>query len=195
MKKTLGVSVMVLLTASTLVACGGDAQNGTFPNYGADEAYNLTNPDDFAAFVKEYETLPDNYIEEITHGIDQTLGVTAEPDAIKKAGDLFCESTDFKDVVLATASSLSDDANDVDSEVVKLASRVDQGVLEEEWEAIDEVLGTQVDVMDPDNEESAAVSAYAMLSGLTECQEDFSSKELTGAAVLINKAAGKLDNN
>lgn len=194
-KKALGATAAILLTATSLVACGNDAQNGTFPNYGKDEAYDLTDPEDFSDFVVEYETLPDDYIEEIALEIDDELGVAAEPDAIKEAGDVFCESSDLKSGLLTSAGMLSDpDSNSLD-DLNSALGELNEDTAEEELQAIDETLGTGVDLAEASDEEALALIAYSLLGGVSQCQQDFSSDELAGTASMLNIARGESDLN
>lgn len=194
-KKALGATAAILLTATSLVACGNDAQNGTFPNYGKDEAYDLTDPEDFSDFVVEYETLPDDYIEKIALEIDREVGVPAEPDAIKEAGDVFCESADAKSGLLIFAGMLSDPDSSSLDDVDSALSELDEDSAEEEVQAIDEALGTGVDPAEANDEEVAALIAYSLLGGVSQCQQDFSSKELAGTANMLNIARGESDLN
>lgn len=193
LKKAIGSVAAIVLAATTLAACGNDAQNGSFPNYGADEQYDLTNPQDFADFAKEYDTLPDDYIEETIRNIDRALGIDTELDAVKEAGDLFCESSEVKAAFLAFAGLMDDPASYSDSAFDDAIAGLDEGVAEDEYKEIDEALGTRIDFQEADDDESAAVMSYSLLGGVTKCQQDFSNRELKGAGFLINLAADEID--
>lgn len=192
-KKAIGSVAAIVLAATTLAACGNDAQNGTFPNYGADEGYNLTNPNDFVDFAKEYETLPDNYIEETIRSIDREHNIGTELDGVKKAGDLFCESTDLKSAFLKVAGLMSDPESISDSDYENIIDGLDERTLEDEYAPIDEALGTRIDFTDADDDEAAIAMTYTLLGGVTKCEKDFSNRELTGAGVLINSASDEID--
>ncbi|MCZ9296394.1 ribonuclease [Corynebacterium yonathiae] len=168
--------LLPVLTASLLLAgCSPSAQDGEYPVYG--DGYDLNTKDGMADYLKEYKTLPDDYIDHDAKELDgNNKPESFEPNAasVKKAGEVTCKN----DELLQISKDYFQGDTDKLGEAVMSA-----GGPEEKYGDVFEALNIPDDA--PDNDKYMA-AAMTPLGAVMSCGDEFSDEELEKVAASMH---------
>lgn len=168
--------IFPLLTAGLLLAgCGPSAQDGEYPVYGDD--YDLSTTDGMAEYLKEYKTLPDDFME---HDVEQleseykpeSFEINAEN--LKKAGKATCKNDELFEISKGYLVG--------DTERFGEALMSGGGPEEKFGDVLDE-LDVPDDAPDRDKYMAATMSP---LGAIMTCGDEFSDEELDKVAETIH---------
>lgn len=146
-----GAVCAAIVSMAVLTACGSEAQKGEFPNYGKNEAFNLTVSDDFSDFIQEYGELPDDFIEVTTSDIDRESGLRIEDlSQLTEAGETVCSSDhllEFLKVSSRLYYKAEQDPEDADvSEEFEYVSDIDKDDLIKDVEDFGDIVNINTDL-------------------------------------------------
>ena len=170
--------LLLVLTATLFLAsCSPSAQDGEYPVYGDD--YDLSTQDGMADYLKEYKTLPDDYIDHDAKeldGNDKPESFEANAASVKKAGEVTCKN----DELLQIAKDFFQGDTDKLGKAVTSAGGPD-----EKYGDVFEALDIPDDA--PDNDKYMA-AAMTPLGAVMSCGDEFSDEELEKVAESIHSS-------
>lgn len=155
----------------------------------ADQAPDLSDPQQFIDFVKEHQSLPQDYTADKLAELAGAFGVDMDVDKLSQAGDKFCSAEQTKKYVqsinqqFADVDALRDSGDDY---AAKALDGLDIPALDKEIAEFVELVGADPKIME-DLSEERGVALYGLLdiAGINSCATDFDDTQLRGAQNLI----------
>ena len=171
--------LLPVLTATLFLAsCSPSAQDGEYPVYG--DGYDLNTKDGMADYLKEYKTLPDDYINhdaDQLEGDDQPETFETNADSVKKAGEATCKNNELLDISKEYFRGNTDKFGEA---VMSSVSGSD-----DKYSDVFETLNIPDDA--PDNDKIMA-AAMTSLGAVMACGDEFSDEELEKVAESIHSS-------